>query len=150
VKRFEFGLQTKLDVTVTREDQARQELALRRAQLDSEQRRLQALEGEREQCYQRLRQGQQEVLQLDELALVKSYLPRLKERIAAQAERVRRADNEVQAAQERLQELMQERKALEKLRDKEYAEYQQEVLRQEQLVIDEVAITGYWRSSRTD
>ncbi|MCR4400736.1 MAG: flagellar export protein FliJ [Syntrophomonadaceae bacterium] len=150
MKRFEFGLQTKLDVTVTREDQARQELALRRAQLDSEQRRLQALEGEREQCYQRLRQGQQEVLQLDELALVKSYLPRLKERIAAQAERVRRADNEVQAAQERLQELMQERKALEKLRDKEYAEYQQEVLRQEQLVIDEVAITGYWRSSRTD
>lgn len=150
MKRFEFGLQTKLDVTVTREDQAKQELALRRAQLDSEKRRLQALEAEREQCYQRLRQGQQEVLQLDQLALVKSYLPRLKERIAAQAEQVRRAENEVQAAQQRLQELMQERKALEKLRDKEYAEYQQEVLRQEQLVIDEVAITGYWRSSRPD
>lgn len=72
-----------------------------------------------------------------------SYLSLLKDRIEHQKNNVRRAQKDVDKCREQLIIAVQERKMMEKLREKKYAEYTKEQQKMEQKAIDEIASYNY-------
>lgn len=148
MKRFQYRLQTKLDVTLSQEEAAKKDLAEHRHRYYNQLARLEEMQQELGYLYQRIRTRNSQVVDMGEVTLVKNYLPVLRERIARQMEHVRLLHVEMDRAYNKLVEIMRERKALENLKEKEWREYLEEFNRQEQLQIDEVALTGYWRANR--
>lgn len=72
-----------------------------------------------------------------------SYLSLLKDRIEHQKNNVRRAQKDVDKCREQLIIAVQERKMMEKLREKKYEEYTKEQQKMEQKAIDEIASYNY-------
>lgn len=145
MKRFRYRLQTKLNVVSREESMAKAELARRQREYLKQVRLLRAWEQELESTYDRLRSKDGAVTTVHEIISVKEYVPVLRERIRWQRTKVEKAQEEVNRARERLYEIMKERKALEKLKDRRWKEYLVEFRKQEQLVLDEVAMTRFWR-----
>lgn len=150
VKRFEYRLQTKLDLTVKQEEAARMELARCQREYRLQAAQLNRLYQKQSSVYERMRGSQRQVVELSQVVLLKNYLQVIKDNIRQQAEKVARAQVEVDRAHEELLGVMVERKTLQKLREKKWHEYIQEFNRQEQKAIDEVAMTTYWRVNQSD
>ncbi|GBC95408.1 hypothetical protein HRbin16_01197 [bacterium HR16] len=137
MRRFEFSLQKVLDYRQRREEQAIRAFMEAQAQLLHEQAVLHKLIVEREQCLRRSHRHQHLVVEL--LDVEQTYLSALEERIEAQRERVAEAEKVVEEKREALIEAQRERKALERLREKHYEQWRQEILRTEQKVLDDLA-----------
>jgi flagellar FliJ protein len=86
-----------------------------------------------------IRSSRQGIIDVNRLALGDNYLRYLKARLARQREVVAQRQTEVEEARRRLFEAMKERKVLEKLKDKKYAQYQYEQNRLEQAMLDDLA-----------
>ncbi len=137
MRRFEFSLQKVLDYRQRREEQAIRAFAEAQAQLMHEQAVLHKLLIEREECLRRSHRRQH--LAVDLLDVEQTYLSALEERIELQRERVAEAERVVEEKREALIEAQRERKALERLREKHYEQWRQEMLRAEQKVLDDLA-----------
>lgn len=148
MKRFRYRLQTKLNVVSKEEDMAKTELARCQQEYLNQVQLLQAWQQELEATYDKLRGRGRALTSVHEIISVKEYIPIIRERIRLQQTRVKQAEEELKKAQHRLLEIMKERKALEKLREKQWRQYLSEFYRQEQLVLDEVAMTRFWRVRR--
>lgn len=144
MRRFEFSLQKVLDYRQRREEQAIRAFAEAQAQLLHEQAVLHKLVVEREECLRRSHRRQR--LTVDLLDVEQTYLSALEERIEAQRERVAEAEKVLEERQEALIEAQRERKALERLREKHYEQWRQEILRIEQKALDELATARSVRS----
>lgn len=136
MKRFRFRLQRVLDIRDQIRDEARQELGRRNAELTHQQSVLNGLEDE----LRRLQPGRDGTLTAGELLLTGAYALRVQQLIEQQLVRVEEARREVVIAQERYIQANKEAKALEMLRDRKRAEYDQEVLKEEINQLDEVAV----------
>lgn len=138
---FRYRMQSILDLKQQLEEQARMELAAANAELKEEQDALKALHDRRTEY---IRKGQQlegsgfHAVDLRENA---NAIRAMDDLIASQLSRVQMAGKKVDRAREALQQVMQERKAQEKLREKAFEAFRKEVLAAESKEADE--LTGY-------
>jgi flagellar FliJ protein len=136
MKRFRFRLQRVLDIRDQIRDEARQELGRRNAELAHQQNILRGLEEE----LARLQPGKDGTLTAGELMLMGAYALRVQQLIEQQLVRVEEARREVVVAQEKYIQANKDAKALEMLKEKKRAEYDQETLKEEINQLDEVAV----------
>lgn len=147
MRAFEFRLQTKLDITLQQEELARVELVEKQAAYDREMAELQRLEAHLEAVYDSLR-GKRGGIHVDSFIITKDYVKFMREQIDNQYRVVEEAEQILEIARFHYMELVKERKALEKLYEREFQEYLREVNRAEQTLIDEVALSRFWRAER--
>ncbi len=136
MKRFTFRLQRILDIREQIRDEARQELGRRNARLAQEQSVLAGLEAE----LLRLNGTANGIVTAGELLLTGAYALRVQKLIEQQVVKVEEARQAVVEAQERYIQANKDARALEMLKDKKRAEYDQERLKEEIGQLDEVAV----------
>jgi flagellar FliJ protein len=142
VKVFRYRLQTSLNVRCRQEEQ--QKLVLQEKILHHEEgiMELNQMLARLENSYNRIRQLQIGNLNLRELEANNDFVIILTAQVEQQKLEVEYRRKAVEAAREKLLEIVKARKILEKLKEKHFEEYRLEMLREEQRVIDEMAARG--------
>lgn len=145
---FTFRLQNVLDYRTGLVDRARQELAAVQARLNEEEARQHALErAERQAIRQQFLMQTTGTLDLPEITRLLEYTEVLARRIVEQRNVIAQCQRDVDAQQARMIALAKDAKALEKLRERQLEEYQQEDNRRERAETSEIASTRHQRSS---
>lgn len=139
MKLFNFKLQTALDLKLKQEDQQKELMGKLQQKYQQQLELLNRFEDRLIYLQKQLRTQQREYVELPKIKTYEDYMPVLNSRIEDQSAQVEKILAEIHQAREVLVGLMQERKVLEKLKVKKYAEYQKELLAEEQKNIDEMA-----------
>lgn len=146
--KFRYGMQSILDIKSKLETQAKQEFAAAKAALNAEEAKLSALK-ERKAGYEakakELLTGE---LDFKEITENKSAIIKMEDFISAQRVQVKVAEDKLEGARIRLQEVMQERKMHEKLRERAFEEFLQEEKRQEGKEVDELTSYTYGQKEK--
>lgn len=130
-----------LDWRVDLEDEAKLELNQAKQELEKEERYLQQLIRENIQLKEKAALNKRvDVMRQDDL-----YRKVLNDKIIQQKLIVEQAENDVQRAEERLVEAYQEKKVMEKLKEKDQQEYVDEMNAIEQKNLDEFATITFGR-----
>ena len=140
---FRYRMQSILDIKLKMETQAKQEFAQAKLDLDKEEEamiRLKERKREYEEKAVTLLSGKLDVL---EIAANKEAILRMDEYIADQYLRVEKAKKKLEAAREKLTEVMQERKVQETLKEKAFEEFLMEEKQQESKEIDQLTSYTY-------
>lgn len=145
MRPFQFRLQTKLDLTSREEQQIREELEVRLMRRDQIQRELDEIRCKLNEIEDAMKELMMQGFSLDQFLILNNYLPILRELLFKKELELKRAETEIVETRYQLLEKMKERKILEKLREKEWANYQLEMNREEQKIIDELAINSHFR-----
>lgn len=141
--RFRYSLQSILDIKLKMETQAKQEFSAAKNVLDEENEKLEGLyrrKADYEEYARTLLTGRLEVKKIED---TKNAILRMDEYIVSQQQRVEVAQQQLDAARERLTDVMKERKTQETLREKAFEEFLQEENRQESKSIDELTSYTY-------
>lgn len=145
---FTFRLQNVLDYRTGLVDRARQELATAQARLAEEEARQLAFErAERQAIRQQCIMQTTGALDLPEITRLLEYSEVLAKRIIAQRDVIAECQRVVDALQARMVALAKDAKALEKLRERQLEEYQQEDTRRERAETSEIASTRHQRAA---
>lgn len=151
MRRFEFSLQTALDLRRREEQAAQQRLAesqrvaeaVRAHLRSSEARYAEVVGGIRRGIEGRDDEGRRAVVQLGEVAHAEDYAFRLKELIKLQERRLEQASEVCERRRQEALAAAQRRKTLERLRERREKEHRREALVQEHRWLDEVAVTTH-------
>lgn len=136
--KFVYRMQNILDIKNKLEVQARNSYAAARMKLSQEEEKLDRMFEQKkayEENYRQQLSGNINILQID---ICKNAIELCKNQIKKQLVEVKVASLNLEAAQKRLGEVMKERKIQEKLREKAYEEFLQELNDQEKKEIDEL------------
>ncbi len=136
--KFNFRLQGVLNIKQKLEDQEKIAYGLARAKLNEEEEKLQALIDRRDALFshkQSLMNGQ---MDFTELNITQHAIDGNAAAIESQKKAVIRATKAMEAAQQRLEKAMKERKTYEKLRENAYEQFLQDMNYEEQLEINEL------------
>ncbi len=141
--RFRFSLETVLKVRRLREEQAILLLAQALRQLERSRRSLQDTQGRWQRLVAELKDaGAREWSSLD-FKLLRDYLDHLKLAITGWQERIRQEEAIVEQRQGILQTLYQERRLLERLREKKFLAYKREVAKVWEKETEAIALTRW-------
>ncbi|MGI6435384.1 MAG: flagellar export protein FliJ [Syntrophomonadaceae bacterium] len=150
MKAFDFRLQTKLNISIRQEDIARENLQASlnvrneiAQQLDQLVDRVQAVKNS-------IREQNNSSTAFSILVASREYLPVLNMRKNTVASHLKEAESEVETARGKLVERARETGTLEKLKKRQWQEYQKEALQHEQKVIDELALSNHFRKKTTN
>jgi flagellar export protein FliJ len=143
---FHFRLQRLLDLREQKEREKAVELLRAEAAMDAARTALAGLEAARESGRERLlgAQGDGTVGQLRNLAFVLEQLDR---RVADAAASLAEAAQETERVREGLTEAHQERRALDRLRDRHEAEWRGHEVQADRLTMDAIALTRFTQSA---
>ncbi len=136
--KFIYRMQNILNIKNKLETQARNAYAAARIRLSDEEEKLDKLFEQKknyEEAYRQQLSGNIDILQIN---ICKNAIELSKNMIKKQLVEVKVASLNLEAAQKRLGEVMKERKIQEKLREKAYEEFLQELNDQEKKEIDEL------------
>lgn len=136
--KFIYRMQNILDIKNKLEIQAKNSYAAARMKLSQEEQKLDKLFEQKksyEEAYRQQLSGNINALQIN---ICKNAIELSKNQIKKQLVEVKVASLNLEAAQKRLGEVMKERKIQEKLREKAYEEFLQELSDQEKKEIDEL------------
>ena len=136
--KFVYRMQNILDIKNKLEVQARNSYAVARMKLSQEEEKLDRMFEQKkayEENYRQQLSGNINILQIN---ICKNAIELCKNQIKKQLVEVKVASLNLEAAQKRLGEVMKERKIQEKLREKAYEEFLQELNDQEKKEIDEL------------
>mgnify|MGYP000440659798 FL=1 len=136
--KFIYRMQNILDIKNKLEVQARNSYAAARVRLSQEEEKLDSLFAQKkayEDAYRQQLSGNINIVQIN---ICKNAIELSKNMIKKQLVEVKVASLNLEAAQKRLGEIMKERKIQEKLREKAYEEFLQELNDQEKKEIDEL------------
>jgi flagellar FliJ protein len=145
MKAFEFSLQKLLDVKLAKEQACEQRLALAQRELDQQRAVLREWQQRLEQEVAIIEGFDGRKLTPREVIEHIRYMDQVQEQIRLQAEQILACEEKVNEVREELCRLLQERKGLDKLSEREYLRWLKEVRRQEQRLTDEAAVTGHCR-----
>ncbi len=146
-RSFTFRLQRLLDIRVMREKQARQELLARQAQLATEEQRLEVLVAEAAALQDRMTPRAGDLVDFDEIRMCTWALRAKEKEQESQRQRISDAHARVNEQQDVLRQRGIEVKALEKLKDKQREEFQQELLAEQAVFLDDLASQQYIRQT---
>ena len=146
MKRFRFRMQGLEKVREAQLDRARLVLARSEAMRRAEEERIMKLEqGVRDTTATATREG---VLDMTEVLAEQQYIAALRLQREGALERLESWIATVEQDRQRLLQASKEHKALERLRERRYLEFVQEVLREESQVSDESAAVSDWRQRK--
>ena len=136
--KFIFKMQNILEVKLKLEEQAKSTYANAIAALEVEKGKQRLLEQKRDGYEKKLTSLMFENLQVMEICRLEDAVEIMKYRINEQMVMVRNAEIQVQKAQKVLHEAMIERKTYEKLKEKAFEEFKQEINSQEKKELEEL------------
>jgi flagellar export protein FliJ len=128
VGRFRFSLETVLKVRGLREEQAKAEVARAQQELERSRRALTETQELRSKLLKELQKGAKEWTPQDFL-IFRSYLDHLKTAVEGFKQRIIEQEAGVQEKKEILKQRYQERRLLEQLRQKHYAKFRRELMK---------------------
>lgn len=147
MKSFKFRLQTSLNVSLRREQVAREELQACMAEKERVEEQLVQLNNKLVRLEERVRELGLAKPMSQEALIRREYLPVLHKQVKQMQVHLNRAEERVENARMTLLERKQESQSLERLREKEWQEYIHELSLEEQKAIDEVAISTHYRKN---
>lgn len=141
--KFVYRLQNILDIKYRLETQEKTAYAQAAAKLAMEEEKFQELLTRRDVYEEELRQASSDRLMLKQINQLNEALEVMKELIQRQYLNVKVAEKNLDAARQRLNKAMQERKIHEKLREKAFEDFKLELAAQEKKEIDELVSFNY-------
>lgn len=141
--RFRYSLQSILDIKMKMETQAKQEFSAAKNALDEEENKLAVLKRRKREYEEEARTLLKGVLRVRDIEDNKNAILTMEQFIAEQKLNVKKAEERVERARERLTDVMKERKTHETLREKAFESFLQEENRQEGKSIDELTSYTY-------
>ena len=150
MSKFIYRMQNILNIKYKLEDQAKTEFMLANQLLREEEEKLQTLEIRKKGYEDAVRNLLQNQLQVDRIKENQEAIVRMDEFIRAQIIKVEEAARQVEIKAAKLTELMQERKAQEKLKEKAFEAFLQEENAKESKEIDELVSFTYGRKQREE
>lgn len=138
MQKFRYGMQGILDLKYRLEDQAKGAFAAAKQRYEQELARLDSLRTERdgyEECLRKMMLGELDFL---EIQAVRTGIQAKEDAIKMQQRTVQRAEHEMEAATEKLKQLMVERKTHETLKEKAFENYLREMAGEEKKETDEL------------
>ena len=150
MSKFIYRMQNILNVKYKLEDQAKTEFMLANQVLREEEEKLQILEERKKGYEDEVRQLLRNQLQVDRIKENQEAIVRMEEFIRTQIVKVEEAARQVEIKAAKLTELMQERKAQEKLKEKAFEAFLQEENAKESKEIDELVSFTYGRKQREE
>ena len=150
MSKFIYRMQNILNIKYKLEDQAKTEFMLANQVLREEEEKLQTLEIRKKGYEDAVRNLLQNQLQVDCIKENQEAIVRMEEFIRTQIIKVEEAARQVEIKAAKLTELMQERKAQEKLKEKAFEAFLQEENAKESKEIDELVSFTYGRKQREE
>lgn len=143
---FRFRLQSVLDYRTGLADRARQELGVLQARVREAEEELAALHRSEQRALQQLGEAQRaKALDFAEITRLLEYGIVMEQQIETQRQVIAQRQQEADAQQQKVIALAKDAKALEKLRERQLEEYQQDDIRREQAETSEIASTRHQR-----
>lgn len=141
--KFVYRMQSILNIKNQMETQAKMELGQAQRRLMEEEERLEVLYDRRRGYLEEGRKLRKEALKVQSLRDNEYALARMEEFIEAQKLNIKKAEEVVEAARAKLEEIMKERKAQEKLRERAFEQFVHELNAQESKEVDELTSYTY-------
>jgi len=143
--KFKFKLQPVLEHRQKKEDIFKKELAEVKKRFESEKLLLEELKQKLFDLQSELREKQKSSFEISDIAAYSSYIDRVEGEIELKIIKLTEIAEDVKKAQKRLLEASKDKKILEKLHERKYEEFQKELERIEQGLIDELATIRHGR-----
>ena len=143
---YQFKLQALLNHRRHQEEVCQKELAEAQRDLSDAQRKLENIKKDKGDNIQKLQARQTERHNASNILIFINYIELLSKDLAAQIRQVDHALLHVTEKRDNLIAIMKKRKTLEKLKDKQWLEYQQKMMRTERKFNDEIAATRHVRN----
>ena len=147
MKKFIFDLQGVLDIKEKLEGQARVDFGVARAKLTAEEEKKAALVTRLDGYKAEQKASMEGDLSIVELNRLKNAVDVINDRIRMQDAAVKRAERQLESARIKLNRAVQERKTIEKFREKKFEEYMKETDAEEAKMVDELVSYRYTSSS---
>ncbi len=138
VKRFDFKLQGVLDLIRMKEDLLGQDLAKLLRELLTEKNKLEIFKNDYNDTRLRLEEELTENLDLKKISFFNDYLRFIDKEIKDKKKLVMLMEEVVAIKRKELEKVMKDKNVMDKLKGRKLTEYNSDVLRQEQKVIDEI------------
>lgn len=148
MSKFIYRMESILSLKYKIEEQAKGEFAAARKRLDEEEERLSHLKGRKDDYEEKGRHLRENNLNVQDILENKYAISQMEEFILQQEVQVKIAENELENARLYLQEVMQERKAQEKLKEKAFEEFIKEENARESKEIDELVSYRFGQKRR--
>ncbi len=136
--RFRYKMQSILDIKEKLETKAKQDFAAANRKLQEEIEKMEQLKARKEQYLEEGVRLRSEMLDIQKMKENKMAVLKMDEYIQQQALQIKKASKAVEAARAALQEVMQERKAHEKLKENAFQDFLKEEQAQENKEIDQL------------
>ncbi len=143
MSKFVYRMQNILDLKEKLETQARLAYATQRAALAGEEEKLDELIAWKEQYQQDIRNRSEEIVHIGELKMISESIKTMGFLIADQEKEVKKQERLLEQRRLELEEIMKERKAQEKLREKAFARFLKDENAAESKVVDELTSYSY-------
>lgn len=144
---YKFKLQALLNHRKYQEEILQKELAQRKEYLQQQKHKLQQVKQNRRQCEMDFRGQQRKGNSAAYAQLFLSYLDRLNRDLENQYQQVSAARERFKQKRAELIEAAKKRKMLEKLKEKDRQRHQQQALKRERLLLDDVAAASFARKN---
>lgn len=141
--KYVFKLQTLLNLKLQLEDSLKNELGKAVQRLEEEKRIQKQIELNREECINKVNIESSRGTTVEKLREYSGYISLLKEKIELQKENVKYAENNVDNYRENLIKVVQEKKMLEKLKEKNHEDFIKNELKEERGINDEIVSYKY-------
>lgn len=143
--KFSFRLESILQIKLKLEEQAKMEFGAAKMKLSEEQDKLDGLYNKKSGYEEELKKLYSEDLDIKRINGTARAIEIVDEQIKMQKYAVKRAEKQVDLATQKLNTVMQERKSMEKLKEKRFAEYMREYNEEESKQTDELISYQYGR-----
>lgn len=148
--KFRYRMQSILNIKYQLENQAKMDLGRAQVRLMEEEEKLQTLIDRKEAYLEEGRRMRSKTLHISELRDNSNAVSVMDEMIERQKEQVAKAEEAVEAARVRLQEVMQERKMHERLKEKALEQFRREENAAEFKSVDELTSYTYGQRGKEE
>jgi flagellar FliJ protein len=142
---YQFKLQALLNHRRHQEEVCQKELADAQRVLSAAREKLGRIKRDKRENIQKLKARQQERHNISNILIFINYIDQLSRDMEAQTPKVGQASEKVTQKRDTLIAIMKKRKTLEKLKEKQWLEYQHKLMQAERKFNDEVAATRHIR-----
>jgi len=136
--KFNFKLQSVLDLKIQMEDNKKNEFGSAVQKLEYEKKVLENIKHEKEKNIDVFGNELKNKAKVSTIRQINNYICLLGQKIEVQKENVNKASDIVDKKREELLEAVKERKIMDKLKEKEYCLFLKQELKEEQKIIDEI------------
>lgn len=145
--KFVYRMENILNIKYKLEEQAKQEYMAVRVRFNEEEEKLNALQNRKQEYFAQYRDLLKERLDVLQIETCKEAILLMDEYIAAQEQVVARVEEELEQAIAKMKEAIKERKIHEKLKEKQFEIFLQELNQEEMKEIDQLISYQYNHSS---